>query len=313
MKKIMVILACVAMLFSFASCDDSPSGPAVDTDVMAADVLKAFADVSTSGFDTAFAAGEVTEVTGEQAADKTATVKYSVAVPASTAGALRVTGGELAFTLNTTGASTTISSATMEGSVNIVVGAYEKHTIYYNGAVTLTGITTTVTAATTSAPASATVDGTLSAIALSEKAAITVDGGSVNNAVVFEQSGLEALEVAEVKADVATLQTALLAALKNADAYTVAADKLTVVAEDALGEGVDATLVIAGETEGTTFTVAAEDAYTLTVSGFDFSKAEIAVTGLTTITVDETVTAPNPTAVAITGTVVCDGVEVVIE
>ena len=129
MKKIMVILACVAMLFSFASCDDSPSSSTNETGV-ASTAISALNEYLTTDAATDLA----TDTVVAYADDSTAT--FRVELPA--AQSMGDVTGTIDFTFKAAKAATAETPATTSGFdfvANLVVvdGVFGNHNVTISG------------------------------------------------------------------------------------------------------------------------------------------------------------------------------------
>ena len=338
MKKILVILACVAMLFSFASCDNG-SGSAVTTSsaYRAADVLKpVFGDDAMKSNGLLAAIGTAASEEDAQISATSATVVVEAADLTGISDALgsnRLVSSNISFTINKDAATdtdqkTAITSASVNGSITYVDVFYDEHTVTINGAVDMAG-TFAYTAATDQTPASAAIS--ITSLSLPETVSISADGSGADTKTVFEIAGITSTEAAEaaaqkaaeakVKEFVAAIQTGL----GSSSTYAINSEKtgITVTAANVIDTDKAAVMTLTGTVGGTT------GAYTLNVTKatigkiedvtdygtLDFSQATVTVTvaqgesiGLTTDdgTIAGATAAAKPTSgltVTVTGTV----------
>ena len=287
MKKIMVILACVAMLFSFASCDNNAaSGPAVDANMMAADVLKQFVDASgeVSGVGLYDAInGAATTATGAQAAatDKaSATKTVDVADLSLTDNNVKVTGGSLTFTLNTEGKdSKAIASASVSGKIEFTnLSNYAKHTMDINGGVTLGAGTLTLSGTGAELKGTiADVDG----ISLSQGLNVSIDGNGTDIATVYAyiDPDFKSYEAANVESFVGTVATALETVVKTTGAKSVSATQIVFESAELVPDsGVKAAITIKGTTAEHAFTYESATIAPITINGVTLNLDNATVT-----------------------------------
>ena len=199
MKKILVILACVATLFSFASCDNG-SGSAVATSNEAlAGAIVTQLKTSIEGIPASISAADATT-------NGTDTATYVVNVPVDgTSAQFTVLGGELTYTFTkATGEKATndITGATVNGSIKVArQGDYQEYTLALNGAVKAVG-TLEITEASKDGKTPASVKTlTVSSIAYSDAMGISVNGAGVNAEVVFDLAQMKTSEDAQADAE----------------------------------------------------------------------------------------------------------------
>ena len=340
MKKILVILACVAMLFSFASCDNG-SGSAVTTSsaYRAADVLKpVFGDEEMKSNGLLAAIGTAASEEDAQISATSATVVVEagdLTGISGTIGTNRLVSSNISFTINKDAATdtdqkTAITSASVNGSITYVDAFYDEHTVTINGAVDMAG-TFAYTAAKDQTPASAAIS--ITSLSLPETVSISADGSGADTKTVFEIAGItstEAAEAAAQKAAAGYVKT-IAAALEKGTFAVAAKDSFTLTATNAINSQ-NAVLTASKVTaaDGKLVLTAAEyaiaDIEAATDETLSFSEATITIAPKTatesfTITGNSpdteltsgTITAPaGGFTVTITGTVTLDGVDVVL-
>ena len=262
MKKILVILACVAMLFSFASCNDGSSVASSLNPTAAAAGLFEEADITTmlSSLGTTFAAADV-DVSGV-AADR-ATFTISDDTTGNRLSLTVVKEAESADKAATWGENGKIGEATIDASMTVTDPAYIDRTLSFNGKIVIDGTLTTVEKDGTASIA-------ITTATLSDEMNIYVDGQKANTVEVYEAVGIDSAEKVAAKgvakAYVDKINEAYTTASATAANFVVADsnDKVTVTLKDVTAEGthkVNVTITIPGKfgdgedkTKGGTFT-----------------------------------------------------------
>ena len=278
MKKILVILACVAMLFSFASCDNNNGGAASDylnKVQVAGDVVKAVA----GEFATAFAESSNLSVPADNTLVVTIAADEIDAVGANDASL----SGEVILTFVKSGDKNP-ESAEISAKDLVLVDGYNEYPIAVSGKLPFNVTAFTATAAKTepSTPASATLTATLGTPSAAD-ISFSVGGTGVSSADVFKAAEIATTEiVAEDNAKIQEYVNAVIAAITGDTAtakYTTADTVITVTAANAIGTA-SAELVLTGTTDSTTFTVTSAAFKDITVE-----EGSLALSGLTKVTV----------------------------
>ena len=309
MKKILGILACVAMLFSFASCDNNNGGAASDylnKVQVAGDVVKAVA----GEFATAFAESSNLSVPADNTLVVTIAADEIDAVGANDASL----SGEVILTFVKSGDKNP-ESAEISAKDLVLVDGYNEYPIAVSGKLPFNVTAFTATAAKTepSTPASATLTATLETPSAAD-ISFSVGGTGVSSADVFKAAEIATTEV--VAEDAAKIQEYVNAAIEaiNASSAKFAAGStttVTVTAAEAVG-GEDVVLTLTGSVSDTTFTVSdattnkfadiTVDGESVQLSKLTLKVAPLAIT-VSNATMDSstTVTRPSDFAVEVTG------------
>ena len=343
MKKIFVVLACVAMLFSFASCDNNSGSSAnLNRVAMAADAMTQLnAAISKIAADADFVYDQDNITSKVEYVDNThANIVITIAEPTTPSGSSYIEGtvtialtGD-AFKDKETSHETTLKEAVISTNLTLTDAVYNQYSFSVNGKVSVDGkLTITAPVAASQGVAekagSAAIAGA-TAVSFSDTVAISADGG-VDTKAVFERADITSTEAAEaaaqkaaeakVKEFVAAIQTGL----GSSSAYAINSEKtgITVTAANVIDTDKAAVMTLTGTVGGTT------GAYTLNVTKatigkiedvtdygtLDFSQATVTVTvaqgesiGLTTDdgTIAGATAAAKPTSgltVTVTGTV----------
>ena len=219
MKKIFVVLACVAMLFSFASCDNNSGSSAnLNRVAMAAEAMKQLntAITTAAGSSGDFADAEVKYV-DDTHADIVITIKNNASV-GSGAPSMNYVEGTVTISLtgdafgekDTTSKTTQLKEATISTDLTFTDAVFNQYSFSVNGKVAVNG-TLTITkpvAATekTEAVAGKAAVAGVTKVQFSDTVAISADGG-VDTKAVFEKAGITSSE-AQAAADQKKAETA---------------------------------------------------------------------------------------------------------
>ncbi len=290
MKKIFVVLACVAMLFSFASCDNNSGSSAnLNRVAMAADAMTQLnAAISKIAADADFVYDQDNITSKVEYVDNThANIVITIAEPTTPSGSSYIEGtvtialtGD-AFKDKETSHETTLKEAVISTNLTLTDAVYNQYSFSVNGKVSVDGkLTITAPVAASQGIAekagSAAIAGA-TAVSFSDTVAISADGG-VDTKAVFERAGITsseaAAEAAQKAAQAAAKATAesLLAADTATATYDDTEDELTLTISDITGVDGNVTITIPGTFEGSESTYA-----------FEASGAAV----LTDITIDE--------------------------
>ena len=223
MKKILVILACVAMLFSFASCNDSNGAASAtlgDSYVAAKVVGNFFGSSATATTITALegATGEAT------ATSLSVTLEGATALAAATTDLTDYTVSEASkVTVNfykdaatTTDSKTAITSADINGSITVLSPEFKDYTVAINGSLDVEGTLTVTNAGTEQAP-KYTAELDITSLYLPEGISIIVNNNNADKTTVFKDGGIITAEAAQA-AEEAAKAAAKEAAQKYVDA-----------------------------------------------------------------------------------------------
>ena len=331
MKKIMVILACVAMLFSFASCDNGSTAASakISDSYLAGQVIgKVF---GTGGvLESSFTAIE----TAAKGADATVTsTSVSAEVPAAITldSGLTLVSSDFSFTLENTdqgtadAPKTAITAGRIDGTVVFFDAMRNDYTVNINGNVDVKGTLSIATKDGKSTVSAVTVTG----VALPETISITINGNAVDNEIAFSAGKITSAEE-KAAAAAQTAANAFITELKAADQTKIADktgggkdvafadEKLTIkltIDEKTVTMAIPGTLEGSGSSYNFTKGTGA-----ITIADVTLDEGVLALSDIAVTTVSATATAADGTGIAVAtlsgitvGSATIDGVAVVIE
>ena len=320
MKKILVILACVAMLFSFASCDNGSTAASakISDSYLAGQVIgKVFG--AGGALENSFMAIE----TAAKGADATVTsTSVSAEVPATITldSGFTLVSSDFSFTLENTdqgtadAPKTAITAGRIDGTVVFFDAMRNDYAVKINGNVDVKGTLSIETKDGKSTVSAVTVTG----VALPETISITINGNAVDNEIAFTAGNIDS---AEEKA-AAAAQTAANAFIDEVAKITgVAATKTATFADNVLtipvqADGKDLTLTVPGTFDESTHDFKADAQKKPSLTKVTLDEGELVFTEVT-VTVDadnnsDTITVTSLSDLTVVSAKI-DGVAVVIE
>ncbi len=320
MKKIFVVLACVAMLFSFASCDDgSGSSAAFNSLALAVDQIKAIN--STIGDLAGKQYVEVGKAEVKYVDDTHANIVITIA-PASSGyssqgleGTITIALTGEAFKDKETSHETTLTEGTISTDLKYTDALYNEYTFSVNGKVGIDG-KLTITAPVKDKDGKVTSEGkavitgaTKDGFAFSNTVSINANGG-VDAKTVLEKAGLDSVEdiaAAEetAKADATKAAKAFAEALSKAMQEATKSSAASKIVNDGTGDNATITVDVTGDNAATGVAVEFGVTITATQSGSSYEVTVGDVADEKSVTV--TISTGDYKSIKLTGvTVSCD-------